>query len=92
MVCRKFQYQCFNYVDEKGKGTLSPVDAVECTPATAFVVSDHLAQLLVTDAFPREGMIHALHVIVECATLSVFAAITALHASLSGCMEKLPDT
>lgn len=55
MVCRKFQFQCFNYVDEKGKGTLSASEAKECTPATAFVVGDHLGQLLVTDAMPREG-------------------------------------
>eukprot|EP00892_Ulva_mutabilis_P001697 jgi/Ulvmu1/11528/UM078_0017.1 len=55
MVCRKFQFQCFNYVDDKGKGTLSVGDARSCSPATAFVVSDHLGQLLVTDAMPREA-------------------------------------
>lgn len=59
MVCRKFHFQCFNFVDDQGKGTLLPVDAVECTPATAFVVGDHLGQLLVTDAMPREGAITA---------------------------------
>lgn len=55
MVCRKFQFQAFNYVDKDGKGTLDPAKAVRITGATATVVSDHLAQLLITDGMAREG-------------------------------------
>ena len=56
MVCRKFQFQAFNYIDKNGKGTLKPEDASECSPATAFLVSDHLSQLIITDGMSREGM------------------------------------
>lgn len=84
MVCRKFHFQCFNYVDDRGKGTLSAGDAVECTPATAFVVSDHLGQLLVTDAMPREGMfISSLPAVWHGSSTAITAAEhRAEHASL----------
>jgi hypothetical protein len=55
MVCRKFQFQVFNYVDKDSKGTLDPAKAERITGATAFLVSDHLAQLIITDGMPREG-------------------------------------
>jgi hypothetical protein len=55
MVCRKFHFQTFNYLDNTGKGTMNLQDAVKFTPATAFLVSDHLAQLLITDGMSREG-------------------------------------
>lgn len=55
MVCRKFQFQVFNYVDQDGKGTLDPGKAQRITGATAFLVSDHLAQLIITDGMSREG-------------------------------------
>jgi hypothetical protein len=57
MVCRKFQFQAFNYLDENGKGTLNEDEAVQCTRSTAFVVSDHLAQLLINDGMSREGTV-----------------------------------
>ena len=55
MVCRKFQFQAFNYVDKDSKGTLDAEKATRITGATAFLVSDHLAQLLITDGMSREG-------------------------------------
>lgn len=55
MVCRKFQFQAFNYIDKNGKGTLRLEDAAKCIPATAFLVSDHLSQLIITDGMSREG-------------------------------------
>ena len=55
MVCRKFQFQVFNYLDENGKGTLKEEEAVQCTRATAFLVADHLSQLLINDGMSREG-------------------------------------
>lgn len=57
MVCRKFQFQVFNYLDENGKGTLKEADAVQCTRSTAFLVADHLSQLLVNDGMSREGIV-----------------------------------
>jgi hypothetical protein len=69
MVCRKFQFQVFNYLDENGKGTLKEDEAVQCTRSTAFVVSDHLAQLLINDGMSREGTaaLHLLYLIGLCA-------------------------
>jgi hypothetical protein len=61
MVCRKFQFQAFNFVNEKGIGTLKPQEAVKISPATAYVVSDHLAQLLITDGMCREGTKLSVH-------------------------------
>lgn len=55
MVCRKFQFQVFNYLDENGKGTLKEEEAAQCTRATAFLVADHLSQLLINDGMSREG-------------------------------------
>lgn len=57
MVCRKFQFQAFNYVDKNAQGTLKAEDASKCSHATAFLVSDHLAQLLITDGMSREGKV-----------------------------------
>jgi hypothetical protein len=56
IVCRKFHFQCFNYLDKNGKGTVLRQNAVKCVPATAFVAADHLGQLIVTDGMPREGV------------------------------------
>lgn len=60
MVCRKFQFQVFNYLDENGKGTLKEEEAVQCTRATAFLVADHLSQLLINDGMSREGALMPL--------------------------------
>jgi hypothetical protein len=56
IVCRKFQFQCFNYLDENGKGTVDRMKAHTCVPATVFLVADHLSQLVVSDGMPREGV------------------------------------
>jgi hypothetical protein len=55
IVCRKFHFQCFNYLDSNGKGTMLRQNAVTFVPATAFVAAEHLGQLIVTDGMPREG-------------------------------------
>ena len=59
IVARKFQFQCFNYLNANGKGTLDQSKCLKCVPATAFLVADHLAQLIVEDGLPREGSIPA---------------------------------
>ena len=57
LVCRVFSFQCFNHVDSRGAGTTQLSKASRCVGATAFLVTDHLAQLLITDALPREGVL-----------------------------------
>jgi hypothetical protein len=55
VVARKFQFQIFAFTDSKENGTVNLEDAAHCIPSTAFLAADHLAQLLVSDAMPREG-------------------------------------
>lgn len=50
-VSRKFGFQTFNRAGPASEED----DAVEWVPATAFLAADHLCQLLITDALPREG-------------------------------------
>lgn len=55
IVARKFAFQCFAFSDSKANGTVNVEAAERCVPATAFLAADHLGQLIVTDAMPREG-------------------------------------
>lgn len=80
IVARKFQFQCFSYVSESGKGTCSKTDCRRAVPSTTFVAADHLTQLIVYDALPREGVpVVCAAAMPRCALLRRKARLTALH-------------
>lgn len=83
MVCRKFQFQVFSHLDENGKGTLKEEEAVQCTRSTAFLVADHLSQLLINDGMSREGTLVALLPLSLC--LAMLWSLQPSHSLLLWC-------
>ena len=83
IVSRKFHFQAFSYVDANGKGTVLREKAAKFVPATAFVVADHLSQLIITDGIPREGAIQLQHALQCIAHTSACCSHRAGHVTRS---------